>query len=200
MRKVRERFPELVFKTLIRENTKLSEAPSYAPVLDYDPDGAATEDYRQLAQEILAQEDPSMPSPRTDKSTIPDNKNPIAAVTYPQPQPKPPIHNLISDTTKEAKAEAAPRLEEGRGQVRGKLAVAKSAEGQGDSACFEDLLERLRNAAWWQRKTLATLAEEGLRLVVERLERQHGGPFEPRGGPQDRTTPGHQERCQGPLK
>ena len=43
-----------------------------------------------------------------------------------------------------------------------------------------DLLERLRNAAWWQRKTLATLAEEGLRLVVERLERQHGGPFEPR--------------------
>src|SRR3954469_695748 len=57
--KVRERFPELVFKTVIRENTKLSEAPSYAPVLAYDPDGAAAEDYRQLAREILAQEDPT---------------------------------------------------------------------------------------------------------------------------------------------
>ena len=29
-------------------------------------------------------------------------------------------------------------------------------------------------------KRSATLAEDGLRLVVERLERQHGGPFEPR--------------------
>ena len=59
MSKVRERFPELIFKTLIRENTKLSEAPSHAPILVYDPDGAATEDYRQLANEILAQEEPS---------------------------------------------------------------------------------------------------------------------------------------------
>jgi chromosome partitioning protein len=59
MRKLRERFPDLVFKTVIRENTKLAEAPSFGPVLDYDPDGAATEDYRQFAQEILAQEDPN---------------------------------------------------------------------------------------------------------------------------------------------
>ena len=59
MNKVRERFPELVFKTVIRENTKLSEAPSHAPILLYDPDGAATEDYRQLANEILAQEEPT---------------------------------------------------------------------------------------------------------------------------------------------
>jgi chromosome partitioning protein len=59
MSKVRERFPELVFKTVIRENTKLSEAPSHAPILAYDPVGAATEDYRQLANEILAQEEPS---------------------------------------------------------------------------------------------------------------------------------------------
>ncbi|MEJ7637295.1 MAG: ParA family protein [Singulisphaera sp.] len=59
MNRVRERFPELVFKTVIRENTKLSEAPSHAPILSYDPEGAATEDYRQLAREILAQEEPS---------------------------------------------------------------------------------------------------------------------------------------------
>jgi chromosome partitioning protein len=59
MTRVRERFPELVFRTVIRENTKLSEAPSHAPILAYDPDGAATEDYRQLAREILAQEEPA---------------------------------------------------------------------------------------------------------------------------------------------
>lgn len=59
MNKVRERFPDVVFKTVIRENTKLSEAPSHAPILAYDPDGGAAEDYRQLAREILAQEEPS---------------------------------------------------------------------------------------------------------------------------------------------
>lgn len=56
MRRVRERFPELVFKTVIREDTKLSEAPSHAPITAYDPRGRAADDYRQLVQEILAQE------------------------------------------------------------------------------------------------------------------------------------------------
>jgi chromosome partitioning protein len=61
MRKVRERFPELVFKTVIRENTKLSEAPSHAPIIAYDPKGRAADDYRQLAQELLAQEGDTNP-------------------------------------------------------------------------------------------------------------------------------------------
>ncbi len=52
-------FGKLLFKTVIRENTKLFEAPSHAPILLYDPDGAATEDYRQLANVILAKEEPS---------------------------------------------------------------------------------------------------------------------------------------------
>ena len=56
MRRVRERFPELVFKTVIREDTKLSEAPSHAPITAYDTRSRAAEDYRQLVQEILTQE------------------------------------------------------------------------------------------------------------------------------------------------
>jgi len=56
MRRVRERFPGLVFKTVIREDTKLSEAPSHAPIIAYDTRSRAAEDYRQLVQEILAQE------------------------------------------------------------------------------------------------------------------------------------------------
>jgi chromosome partitioning protein len=56
MRKLRERFPELVYKTFIRENTKLGEAPSYTPIVAYDPKGSGTEDFRNLAQEVLAQE------------------------------------------------------------------------------------------------------------------------------------------------
>lgn len=53
-----------------------------------------------------------------------------------------------------------------------------------------DVLERLRNAAYWQREPLAAIAEEGLRLVLAKLERENGGPFEPmakklkRGRPQ----------------
>lgn len=57
MRRVRERFPELVFKTVIREDTKLGEAPGHAPIFTYDPKGRAAEDYRQLAREVLDQEE-----------------------------------------------------------------------------------------------------------------------------------------------
>lgn len=112
-----------------------------------------------------------------DKSTIPQGKDPLGNVTYHQ-EPIPPINSLIADTSREAKAqpeatrETAPSAKEvAATEARGKVTVALPME----------LLERLRNAAWWQRKTLATLAEEGIELVVEKLERQHGGTFEPRG-------------------
>jgi hypothetical protein len=125
-----------------------------------------------------------MAGSRTEKSTIPEKKDPLAGVTYSQPQPKPPIESLISNTASEepkpktedakerpeAKAEQAPEAGHEDENPKGKVTVVLSL----------DLLERLRNAAWWQRMTLAGLAEEGIRQVVERLERQHGGPFEPR--------------------
>lgn len=45
---------ELVYKTVIPRNVRLSEAPSFAqPVLVYDPDSKGSEAYRNLAAELL---------------------------------------------------------------------------------------------------------------------------------------------------
>lgn len=48
---------DLVFRTVIPRNVRLSEAPSHAmPVLDYDPASAGATAYRALAQELLERE------------------------------------------------------------------------------------------------------------------------------------------------
>ena len=50
----RENLGELVFKTMIPRNVRVSEAPSYAmPVLQYDPMSKGSEAYRALASEII---------------------------------------------------------------------------------------------------------------------------------------------------
>jgi chromosome partitioning protein len=50
----RENLGELVFKTIIPRNVRVSEAPSYAmPVLTYEPKSLGAEAYRALAQEII---------------------------------------------------------------------------------------------------------------------------------------------------
>lgn len=51
---VRQHFRELVFKTVIQRNIKLSESPSYGlPVLLYDSGSKGSQNYVQLAQEII---------------------------------------------------------------------------------------------------------------------------------------------------
>lgn len=51
----RQNLGELVFKTVIPRNVRVSEAPSYAlPVLSYDPQSKGSEAYRALASELLA--------------------------------------------------------------------------------------------------------------------------------------------------
>ena len=55
--RLRQRFGKLVFKTVIRENVRLAEAPSYAqPITIYDPRSFGAEDYRDLAAEVIRQE------------------------------------------------------------------------------------------------------------------------------------------------
>ncbi|MDR1764205.1 MAG: AAA family ATPase [Dysgonamonadaceae bacterium] len=47
-------FGDMVFKTVIQRNIKLSEAPSYGqPVLLYDPDSKGSQNHIQLAQELI---------------------------------------------------------------------------------------------------------------------------------------------------
>ncbi|MDP4276613.1 MAG: AAA family ATPase [Bacteroidota bacterium] len=51
---VRRHFQDLVFKTCIQRNVKLSEAPSFGtPVLLFDADSKGSIDYMQLALEII---------------------------------------------------------------------------------------------------------------------------------------------------
>ena len=52
--KIREHFGTKLFKTLIRENISLAEAPSYGQsIFDYKPTSYGAEDYLNLSKEIL---------------------------------------------------------------------------------------------------------------------------------------------------
>lgn len=54
---LRERFGELVYKTVIRENIRAAEAPSFSqPVTVYDSQSRGAIDFRQLVKEIIKQE------------------------------------------------------------------------------------------------------------------------------------------------
>ncbi len=54
---LRERFGDVVFSTVIRENVRLAEAPSFRePITTYDPKSAGAEDHRALAREVMLQE------------------------------------------------------------------------------------------------------------------------------------------------
>ena len=51
----RQNLGELVFKTVIPRNVRVSEAPSFAlPVLQYDSLSKGSEAYRALAEELIA--------------------------------------------------------------------------------------------------------------------------------------------------
>ena len=53
----RQTLGELVFRTVIPRNVRLSEAPSFAmPVLDYDPHSTGSDAYRALAAELISRE------------------------------------------------------------------------------------------------------------------------------------------------
>jgi chromosome partitioning protein len=54
---LRSRFGNLVYHTVIRENVRLAECPSFEqPITRYDPRSHGTEDYRALAGEVIRQE------------------------------------------------------------------------------------------------------------------------------------------------
>ena len=60
MDKVRERFGLLVFKTVIRENIAVAEAPSFGQsIFEYAPKSHGAEDYLSLCKEILRKSPPT---------------------------------------------------------------------------------------------------------------------------------------------
>ncbi|MEL6914350.1 MAG: AAA family ATPase [Pseudomonadota bacterium] len=53
----RENLGDLVFRTIVPRNVRLSEAPSFAmPVLQYDPTSSGAKAYRALASEMLSKQ------------------------------------------------------------------------------------------------------------------------------------------------
>lgn len=54
---LRERFGNVVYNTVIRENVRLAECPSFGqPITQYDSRSAGAKDYRALADEVITQE------------------------------------------------------------------------------------------------------------------------------------------------
>lgn len=52
---VRQHFPEVIFKTIIPRNVRLSEAPSYGEdILTYAPDSIGSKAYHALTEELLS--------------------------------------------------------------------------------------------------------------------------------------------------
>jgi chromosome partitioning protein len=55
---LRERFGKLVYRSIIRENVRVAEAPSFAlPITLYDERSYGAADYRALAEEVIEQEE-----------------------------------------------------------------------------------------------------------------------------------------------
>jgi len=55
--KLRKHFGQIVFNTMIRENIRLAEAPSFGlPITQYDTGCNGAQDYRALAKEVIKQE------------------------------------------------------------------------------------------------------------------------------------------------
>ncbi len=64
LEEIKEHFGAIVFDTVVRNNVRLAEAPSYGmPIKDYDQTCYGTEDYRSLAFEIIEMtEDVELPA------------------------------------------------------------------------------------------------------------------------------------------
>lgn len=51
---LKERFPDLVFNSMVRSNIRIAEAYSFSqPITTYDPTGPGAQDYRSVAQEFV---------------------------------------------------------------------------------------------------------------------------------------------------
>lgn len=54
MQKIEQHFGEIVFKTVIRDNISIAEAPSHGKtIFEYKPDSYGAEDYMNLSKEVL---------------------------------------------------------------------------------------------------------------------------------------------------
>jgi hypothetical protein len=124
--------------------------------------------------------------PRTNKSTI---RNDPFATVIPLPA------ELDSAGITEEKTPEAPIAVEGmkvraantdrpRNRVEPLVETTQKTGKQKLTVHLEpSLADRVKNAAYWNPKlTIAGISEQGIRLAIEKIEREHGGKYPPREG------------------
>ena len=102
--------PGKIFKTVIRENVRMREAPaSGMSILGYAPDCRAAADYRALARELLGVEDqPAEPDGPVGRD---QQAHPVSASSGPKEEPAEPTHQEPVPATT-----PAPRTDDGERQ------------------------------------------------------------------------------------
>ena len=128
-----------------------------------------------------------MNKPRTSKSTI--KNDPFATVIPLAIETNSAIEPVVENALDEPKAEAVKKPKPANAdRMRRTVAIVEAPpEKLGKQKLTvhleSNLAERVKNAAYWNpRLTIAGIAEQGIRLAIERFEREHGGKYPPREG------------------
>ena len=128
-----------------------------------------------------------MNKPRTSKSTI--KNDPFTTVIPLATETNSTFERDVEVAAEEPNAEAVekPRPANSDRQRRTVAIVEAPQEKLGKQKLTvhleSSLAERVKNAAYWNpRLTIAGIAEQEIRLAIERFEREHGGMYPPREG------------------
>ena len=124
---------------------------------------------------------------QTGRSTI--KNDPFATVIPPANETIPQVESAFEIAPEEAKADAAEKRRPANADRQRRTVAIVEAPPQkiGKQKLTvhleASLAERVKNAAYWNpRLTIAGIAEQGIRLAIERFEREHGGKYPPREG------------------
>jgi len=128
-----------------------------------------------------------MTKQRTNKSTI--KNDPFATVIPLATETEAEVTTVIEPVTEKIASTVVekPRIanqDRQRQVVPPDAANAEKAMRQKLTVHLEaSLAERVKNAAYWNpRLTIAGIAEQGIRLAIEKCEREHGGKYPQRDG------------------
>ena len=111
---IQEHFPGQVFERPIGKNVKLAEAPSFGQtIFEYAPDSSGALDYRALAHDLMAQEQPGPGTPPAQVAPVPEPAPaPAPAVEGPlELVPAPPVPSGRRRASKASPARARSALE-----------------------------------------------------------------------------------------
>jgi chromosome partitioning protein len=71
LEEIRKHFGPRVFRTIVRQNVRLAEAPGFGvPIMLYDTNCNGTQDYRALAAEVVAMESAAVYAPPTEARSM----------------------------------------------------------------------------------------------------------------------------------